>query len=256
MTNEEFYNKVASGEMHLSYSSICALMKSPRHFINRYTAEKNQTAAMSFGSAFHCLVLEPKEFKNRYIIEPSFNKRTKAGKEAYSEFLESIGDKLTISQGDYNTAVDMSNAIFDNSALEPLLYGEKEKQFNIEYNGVKLRGIWDVHSDFAGVTDLKTCADANPKAFAKKAIWEFHYYLQGAIYTLENNTSFTIIAVDRNCFTSVITFSDDAIKRGLMLLAKYIENYKVLQQETIKGNVKVWNQGYEYWYPDGYEINF
>ena len=38
------------------------------------------------GSAIHCLLLEPDEFKDRFIIAPPFNRRTNAGKAEEAEF--------------------------------------------------------------------------------------------------------------------------------------------------------------------------
>ncbi|MGQ0455113.1 hypothetical protein ACT4UM_27655 [Bacillus sp. SS-TM] len=39
------------------------------------------------GTAFHCRVLEPEEFSNRFIVAPEFNRRTNAGKEEEKAFL-------------------------------------------------------------------------------------------------------------------------------------------------------------------------
>ena len=256
MNKEQFLEAVIDNSLVLSYSSMAALLKSPRHFLEYKTKQTKQTPAMAFGSAFHCFVLEPEEFENRYIISKDINKKTKAGKEAFALLQEHSEGKTIINEADWATIQRMSEAISRNKTVSTILQqGSKEQHFETSYQGVALRGVRDVYDEMFGTTDLKTCADANPKKFARKALYDFMYHLQAAIYTIDNKTSYTIIAVDQNCFVSTFNFSDDAIKLGLKILAKAIFNYKALQAETIKGNTDVWLQGYEYWYPFGYEIN-
>ena len=256
MTKDQFLKDVAENELCLSYSSIMALLKSPRHFFERaIKKEMPPTPAMLFGSMFHCLVLEPNDFHQRYAVSPDFDKRTKAGKEALSNFMsENIGKDI-VSLSDYNLALDMQKAVLDSPILAPLMQGEKEQVFYTEYDGIKIRGYRDVYSEAFGTTDLKTAQDANPKNFKRKAVYDFMYHLQAAIYTLNNDISYTIVAVDKNCFTSLMSFSDSALSKGKTLLAKGVYHYKELQEETMKGNTDVWLQGYEYWYPFGYQID-
>ncbi len=61
--------------------------------------DTTKTKTLDLGTAFHCRVLEPEEFSNRFIVAPEFNRRTNAGKEEEKAFLmecASTGKRLSL----------------------------------------------------------------------------------------------------------------------------------------------------------------
>jgi len=255
MTHDQFIEAVSNNNMHLSFSSLTAFMRSPRHFYHYHTKDKERTDAMLLGDLTHVLILQPEKLAEKFAIKPqNANKASNANKEILARFEADNVGKIAISADQWELAKQMAEAVTKNPTISPLLIGAKEQPFTVEYNGIKLKGIRDVYNDFAGTTDLKTTAEAHPKKFARKAVWDFFYYLQARIYTLSDETSYTLVVVDTNCYTSVIDFDRTAIEAGGLLLDKLVRNYKKLQEQTAAA-LNVWNQGYEFWYPDGYTIS-
>ena len=74
--------------------SASGLVTVGEHSYGHYLASKTEskkTPALEFGTAFHSMLLEPEEFTKRYCKElksPKFDRRTKVGKVAYSEWAE------------------------------------------------------------------------------------------------------------------------------------------------------------------------
>jgi hypothetical protein len=141
----ELINRLNNNEEILSHSAFNEFMKSPRHFIAYKLREKKTTPAMAFGSMCHCLVLEPNEFENRYIISPKFDKRTKLGKGAFAEFMGTAGDKLVVTELDYQNALFMRDCLNRNDSSSFVLERITETEIPIEwkYKSLKWRGYID-----------------------------------------------------------------------------------------------------------------
>lgn len=82
MTNKEY--REAEG---ISRSDLFKISRSPKHFKYEQENPAEQSKALLFGIALHSYVLEPEKFKEEYAIIPNCDKRTKAGKETYRQFL-------------------------------------------------------------------------------------------------------------------------------------------------------------------------
>ena len=184
MTNEEY--RAYEG---ISRSELFQIAKSPMHF--KYAKENptEKSAALTFGAACHKYVLEKDEFFNEYVIAPQVDRRTKAGKEEYQAFLAECGDREVISSDDYDTIVDMADAIRSNKAASELLYAEGakyEQSFfwtdNMTGEAVKCRP--DAMVEVNGkkyIIDYKTtasCADGQFERSARK----YGYKLQAGMY--------------------------------------------------------------------------
>ncbi|MDX7835529.1 PD-(D/E)XK nuclease-like domain-containing protein [Aeromonas caviae] len=89
LSNEEYH--AGPG---VSKSQLDQIAESPATYIWAKNApvDEEKLKAFDMGSAIHCLLLEPDEFKDRFIIAPPFNRRTNAGKEAEAEFLANCAE--------------------------------------------------------------------------------------------------------------------------------------------------------------------
>lgn len=180
---------------YLSHSRIELYRKNPTMYKRQYIDKdvtRESTPAMALGSLVHAMVLEPDSVEKNFKLAPSVDKRTKAGKEEWEEFLRSIDDSVTvITRDDVSMAQRMINAIDENSSTAYYLANknsikedEIEKPMMIDDQQVNCKIIPDVYSKEDGfLVDLKTVSSYDPLDWAKEA--HFSGYLrQLAFYRL------------------------------------------------------------------------
>ena len=161
-----------------------------RRSIDHYFGPKiKQTEAMVVGSAFHCLLLEPKKFNGRYCRMPEFDRRTKKGKEEYAEFLETVRDRQPLKSVDWVVIHNMVKSIRNHPRASELLnvdYGISEETvvWNDERTGVLMKGRIDWRNMMeCCIVEVKSCMDADPLS-VKRDIFsdKLRYYVQASIY--------------------------------------------------------------------------
>ncbi len=76
--------------------------------------EKPDSEASFFveGRLQHCLFLEPDVFHDEFVVSPKLDRRTKAGKEAYEDFMASVNGRSVVTQDLYKTCRDASPSGF------------------------------------------------------------------------------------------------------------------------------------------------
>ncbi len=170
----------------ISKSSLFKLTESPEKFKYYLEHPQEPTPALVFGRTFHKLALQRDEFDDEFAVAPSLDRRTKAGKEEYANFLESSAGKTVISSDFFKQAEQMSQALYENELVAKLLKGEKEKPFfwkdDITAEECKCRVDCITKVDSINViVDLKTTLDASTDNFMREAI-RYGYDLQAAMY--------------------------------------------------------------------------
>lgn len=166
----------------ISASSFSDYFKSPRHFwanssFNPERVKKPSTEALDFGKLTHCLILNPETFDAEFIVSPKINRRTKAGKQEYQDFLATVGKRTAIEKSDLDLATAMRDAMFRNSAVRQLIgNGMSESPVTWKRDDGDL--MCKVRLDYArnGLTiEYKTTENAHPEAFAKSlATYGYH----------------------------------------------------------------------------------
>ena len=158
-----------------------AFKKSPAH----YQAEKNkQSNALSFGSIAHTAILEPSKFRDRYIIAPEVNKRTKAGKEALAKFEAVAGDRQIISNDDQSKVFAMKEVFRAHKTATDLIEqdGPIEKVVLFELFDIPFKAKLDkIAIVDNSIVDYKTSRDASANSFGYDYI-KYGYHIQGYIY--------------------------------------------------------------------------
>lgn len=163
----------------LSVSSLKQFMRSPQHFLLYKEGQQEETAAMRFGTAVHCALLEPAKFPKEYTYT-DLRKNTKAYKEWLAEQREGI---KVLTQGEIVSIRDMATSVQQHPMARHLMkVPEKEVMLTGELYGVPFRGILDGLGDGV-VMDLKTCQDSSPDEFSRSA-YNFKYYAQLAAYRM------------------------------------------------------------------------
>lgn len=184
MTNEEY--RAHAG---VSRSELFKIAKSPLHF--KYAIENPEppSSALTFGAACHKYVLERDLFDAEYAIAPQCDRRTKAGKEVYETFLSELKGKEVVSQDDYNTIVDMAEAIRANKEAAELLYadGAKYEQsffWTDDLTGEAVKCRPDCLTELNGkkyIVDYKT-TDSCEDGHFERSCRKYGYKLQAGMY--------------------------------------------------------------------------
>lgn len=182
MSNAEYRQKPG-----LSATDIKRMTQSMAHYkYFRDNPEDKDTPSLQFGRAYHKYCLEPSDFYNEFVVAPNIDRRTKAGKEEWKQFMdESFGLEI-ITQDTMQVLDDMRNALYATPYVKKLIHGKHEESFfwtNKEVD-VECKCRPDSYG-FLGkqpiCVDLKTCRCAETEAFMRDAI-RLNYDIQAAHY--------------------------------------------------------------------------
>ena len=230
MTNADYHASPA-----LSKSDLDLIAKSPAHYIAAKGVHREQTPALLLGSVVHKLVLEPEDFANEYIIAPVCDKRTKEGKQRWSEFLEQAESLTVIEQALYDNAAEIAAAVKAHPVAAKLLQGERaELSYFWERDGIECKCRPDyLRTDIKTAVDFKTTQCSAPDKFTKSA-YDYRYHVQAAWY-LDGLRAcgvdvehFIFIAVEtKEPYTVMCYAADDLmIQLGRMTASSDFETYK------------------------------
>lgn len=203
-------NEVYHGSQGISRSAIMEFRRSPYHYWYKYLSNQAPpcvpTTQMKVGEYAHALVLEPKFFKERYVVEPELVPLPKVGllKDLGREEFErqkaareavACGNELTLdyfnkqSEGRevikrelYMQAQEIADAVLSNDIAMTLFDGVKVEQsiyFTHQLTGLQCKVRPDAWIGSV-VTDLKTCADASYSGF-QSAAYRGGYFIQAAM---------------------------------------------------------------------------
>jgi exodeoxyribonuclease VIII len=191
--------------------------RSPAHAL----VAKEPTPAMGLGTAIHCAVLEPDQFR-RYVRGPD----DRRGKR-WTDALDEHGDAL-LTSGDYDAAVGVRDALrvhAKGSTAARLIASCTDREVSLFWRDpatdLDCRARPDAWTGNGVIVDLKTTADARPGAF-QRAVANFGYHLQDAFYRL----GATLAGYDARAFVFVVVetsppygvalyqLSDDWVRRG------------------------------------------
>lgn len=172
----------------ISKSGLDHMERSPLHYWHHKNNPEEPTTAMRIGSAFHTLVLEPEKFKEEIVIIPKIDRRSAAGKAAYTAIQQSGEGKTLISQAELENIQKMRDAVFYNAAAAKILAkGVAEQSIYHIHEDLnvlcKCRPDWLIDmGDTWVVVDLKSTTNAHPEDWAKSA-YNFRYHVQSGFYT-------------------------------------------------------------------------
>ena len=207
--------------------------KCPRAFQYVLNNPIKVTAPMKFGSAFHMLILEDKEFSRHYAIEPDgIDKRTTVGKVALERFDQTLKGREPISYKDYSLMQSMNTHLKANkhySLLENCNQFEKIYLWKNEVHDILCKGKLDaVNTRDKYIVDLKTTRNASPDGF-KEIIINQKYHMQAAFYCdALGYKDYYIYAIEKSkphCIC-VYKMSEDMLKAGRLMYTQAIIEYK------------------------------
>lgn len=238
MTNEAYHGDTTK----ISKSGLDLINRSPYHYWDKYlNLDKppiSTTPALEIGTAVHSCVLEPDDFDRLYVVSPKFDKRTKAGKEGYEEFLAQVVAKKQrlIDADDYETCMRMRDAVWKHPAAKILL-NEGDAEQTYYFDEFQTDAPCKMRPDFISsqgvIVDLKTTENASPAGFGSSA-FNYRYHVQAAFYldgylqsTGEMMESFIFIAVEKSRPNAVGVYmvDDDIVHLGRTAYLRNLETY-------------------------------
>lgn len=224
MTNEEYRNKEG-----ISRSELFKINKSPLHFKYAQDHPEDSSPALVFGAAAHKFILEKDSFDDEYAVAPLVDRRTKAGKAEWEEFVSSIGNREAISQDDYDLIVDMREALTANKIASAFLYSEGAKYeqsffWTDPVTGEKVKCRPDCMVEVNGkkyIVDYKTtasCEDGHFESSCRKYGYKLQagMYREGVFQNTLDDYGFAFVAQEKNAPYAVRVYicSEEFINEG------------------------------------------
>lgn len=181
MSNEAYHQGPG-----ISKSGLDWIAKCPAHYRAKYITreiEDKETPALSVGKATHLAVFQPEIFQLEVAVAPEIDRRTKAGKEAYDEFVASSSGKTIISPVEYEMVRYIADAVNRHPIASRILRdGQAETSIfsTDEATGelVKVRPDW-MHQEL--LVDLKSIVNASPDYFSRE-MFNRRYFVQAPLY--------------------------------------------------------------------------
>jgi exodeoxyribonuclease VIII len=250
---------------------LSLLKQSPRLFYNRYELgqQVESTPAMKFGSLLHCMVLEPEQVLERYLVIPKMDMRFKDSKSVVAALMEANRGKETVSFEIFQQASIAAGYVRMHPEFEPFTKTPQliEKRIDFYVNGFACRSKLDmVCPEQQVIWDVKTTQDASPGAFAR-SIADYGYHRQAAFYIeacqqeFGSVFRFLFIAIQKTepweC--GVYELGHDDLAKGYFEIQSLLDEYR---KRKISNNwEQVWSTGIvpvslpKYYRSDFYEVD-
>ncbi|EEZ0549434.1 exodeoxyribonuclease VIII [Escherichia coli] len=173
----------------VSKSQLDDIADTPALYLWRKNApvDTTKTKTLDLGTAFHCRVLEPEEFSNRFIVAPEFNRRTNAGKEEEKAFLmECASTGKTVITAEESRKIElMYQSVMalplGQWLVESAGHAESSIYWEDPETGILCRCRPDkIIPEFHWIMDVKTTADIQR---FKTAYYDYRYHVQDAFYS-------------------------------------------------------------------------
>lgn len=161
----------------LNWSALKTIAESPAHFVSSLTEEREETDAMTIGSALHCLALEPFRFADRFAVWPSSAGQRRGREwEAFRESASASGQSI-LRESDIEDVRRIADAIREHAAVQSILSSDTTPvvEQRIHWTETDETGcVWhfagtpDLVVDDA-VIDIKTTMSCKPSRFGTQA---------------------------------------------------------------------------------------
>jgi exodeoxyribonuclease VIII len=222
-------NVYYSDTEYVTNSMLGRLDKSPQHLQIYLEGGKEDSKALSFGKAFHTMVLEPNKLDDTIAV---FEGKTRRGK-VWDDFSMEHSDKVIISSSEWDTLTSMYNVILKNNAATEFLSQSQKECVNIWQEGLtnlKCKGKADCVIDTGSgkiLIDIKTTADASLDVF-RRSCWKYGYDRQAAWYLDGfNATEFWFIVIEKTApyRIGIYKAGDELITEGRKKNRRLVDMY-------------------------------
>lgn len=181
MPNDVYHAAPGISKSGLDWMAKCPAMYRAK-YITRDIDDK-ESPALAVGKATHLAVFEPERFEIEVAVAPVIDRRTKAGREDYTSFVELSKGKTIISPSEYEQVRFISDAVHRHPIASNILKsGQAETSiFSTDPETgetIKVRPDW-MHEEL--LVDLKTSISASPDYFSR-SMFDRRYFVQSPFY--------------------------------------------------------------------------
>lgn len=182
LTNAQYHSGPGISKSGLDHIAHCP---SSLPWSREAPVDEEKLKAMDFGTALHCLLLEPEEFDKQFIVAPKFNLRTNAGKEEWENFQLEHDDKIIMTAEEWRKLQIMQGSVMAHPTarwiFEQAGVNEASIYWTDDDTGEMCRIRPDrILTDHHIIVDVKTVAGMD--SFYWHAV-DFRYFVQDAMYS-------------------------------------------------------------------------
>ena len=168
-------------------SDLRGFARSPAHARHAMT-HPAESAAMLLGQALHVALLEPSDFERTYVAAPALDRRTVAGKAAWSDFQAANGHRIVLKAEEMDHCRALADAALQHPIAGPLLAAPGVNEASLVWHDAERMLACKARLDrlctyegYSTIVDVKSARDASPRGFAADAA-RFGYHVQAAHY--------------------------------------------------------------------------
>lgn len=179
--NEDYHN--SNG---LSRSALLTFRKSPLHYWDEYKnenkKEEKDSNALIIGNAVHMYILQPEKFNQQYFVVDKPDLRTTKGKEEWSKINNEHADKIILPTAIFNEVETLGQAFLTHELAKKFLEGAQVEK-SVYWKDCTTNILCKTRPDIwlpNIIGDIKTSADASPRAFQRDII-KYGYHIQAAM---------------------------------------------------------------------------
>lgn len=176
MPNEDYHSYEG-----VSNTGLKLVSRSPAHYA--FAEPYKQTDAKRLGSAFHCAILEPELFANKYLLLPEAKDRRAS---IFNQAAKATDKDFILVEKEISYIEGMRDAFLRNEDVQEVMsceyWTELSGFMECPKTGVLLRIRFDVLNERGQALDPKKTTDAREPEFSK-AIFNYGYHHQAAMYS-------------------------------------------------------------------------
>jgi hypothetical protein len=184
---DDNYKESITMKDFISIDELKSFLKSPRNYFFETILHKKETEIYSLGVSVCDLLFNETIFDEKYIVSPKFDRRTKAGKDAYANFteFESVG-KIILSEEENILIREIStNVLINNELYNQVTDSNYAKICYVidKKTGLKIKLKADVFLEDEYLIDFQSCKESSPTKF--KTEIEYHNHNLTAAFVLD-----------------------------------------------------------------------
>ncbi|MDT8992844.1 PD-(D/E)XK nuclease-like domain-containing protein [Curvibacter sp. APW13] len=190
-TKEEISSQAYHEERgHISSSQLIHVLRTPAHFLyHSLQGSAEESDLMRMGTAVHCMVLEPNEFKNRYVFAPRhYDRRKKVDLAELEAIAAQYPGRTILEPSERFTLEKIVTGLRNHAKARQLLAAPGQSELSIfwrdDLTGIDLKVRIDrlVEVGSTGMMlEVKSTDNASPEAFSRKII-DMDYDLRAVMY--------------------------------------------------------------------------